>query len=486
MRAELAAGKLSFFLCGEKLKGSYALVRTAEPQAVAAHQAQGPFRAARTTCSRATVPCSAARASRRWHALKVTQRLRGRAPGAQRACGEHAAADSSRCWPRSVMLRSRIRSGATSRSSTAIASSPSSTAASVRLQSRRGLDLTAVLPGTRRRILRTQPVGGMILDGEIVALDAVGPALVQRAAEPRAAQDARGDRRRAARHRPVVLVCFDLLHFAGLNLRGAPYSDRRRYLSQCLLPAPHLQLVHASDNARAAVRRRARARLRGHRRQAARQRRISRGQRSRAWLKIKADAVRGVRDRRLHARQGRARARSVRCCSATGEGKTLRYAGHVGSGLDDESHRRSCSSAPRSSSASARRSPQTPPLHRPTTWLKPEAGRRSDLQRVDSGRLAARAGVPARCATTSTPAACVRSGGRADPATAPRASGARRAPRAAPPRRRGGRGPRAARESGQEPGSEGRPARASSSPTSIASTGRRTRSGGSRRSPSAT
>ena len=32
MRAELAAGKLSFFLCGEKLKGSYALVRTRQAQ----------------------------------------------------------------------------------------------------------------------------------------------------------------------------------------------------------------------------------------------------------------------------------------------------------------------------------------------------------------------------------------------------------------------------------------------------------------------
>src|SRR5271154_321492 len=30
VRAELAAGKLSFFLCGEKLKGSYTLVRTAQ------------------------------------------------------------------------------------------------------------------------------------------------------------------------------------------------------------------------------------------------------------------------------------------------------------------------------------------------------------------------------------------------------------------------------------------------------------------------
>ena len=32
------------------------------------------------------------------------------------------------------------------------------------------------------------------------------------------------------------MLCFDLLHFAGINLRGAPYIDRRRYLSQCLLP----------------------------------------------------------------------------------------------------------------------------------------------------------------------------------------------------------------------------------------------------------
>ena len=29
---------------------------------------------------------------------------------------------------------------------------------------------------------------------------------------------------------------------------ASPYSDRRRYLAQCLLPSPLVQLVHAADD----------------------------------------------------------------------------------------------------------------------------------------------------------------------------------------------------------------------------------------------
>src|SRR5258706_304700 len=47
---------------------------------------------------------------------------------------------------------------------------------------------------------------------------------------------------------PVVFFCFDLLHFAGLDVRAAPYADRRRWLEQCLLPSPHVQLVHAVED----------------------------------------------------------------------------------------------------------------------------------------------------------------------------------------------------------------------------------------------
>ena len=73
----------------------------------------------------------------------------------------------------------------------------------------------------------------MILDAEIVAFDAEGRPSFN-AMQNRSAQTER-----------AVLYCFDLLHFAGVNLRQAPYTDRRRYLAQSLLPSPLVQLVHS-------------------------------------------------------------------------------------------------------------------------------------------------------------------------------------------------------------------------------------------------
>ena len=104
----------------------------------------------------------------------------------------------------------------------------------VRLQSRRGLDLTPCFPELAAD-LATQAGGQMILDGEIVALDGSGrPSFnaLQNRAQLKTPQEIAS----AQRETPVVLVCFDLLHFAGLNLRAAAYADRRRYLAQCLLP----------------------------------------------------------------------------------------------------------------------------------------------------------------------------------------------------------------------------------------------------------
>ena len=46
----------------------------------------------------------------------------------------------------------------------------------------------------------------------------------------------------------AVFYCFDLLHFAGANLRDATYADRRRYLAQCLLPSARVQLVVATED----------------------------------------------------------------------------------------------------------------------------------------------------------------------------------------------------------------------------------------------
>src|SRR5262249_2324041 len=105
----------------------------------------------------------------------------------------------------------------------------------VRLRSRRGLELGEDFPKLVADLAR-QAADGMVLDGEIVAFGANGkPAFA-------AMQNRGGGPERA------VYYCFDLLYFAGMDLRKATYAERRRYLAQCLLPSPLVQLVHAEED----------------------------------------------------------------------------------------------------------------------------------------------------------------------------------------------------------------------------------------------
>ena len=117
----------------------------------------------------------------------------------------------------------------------------------VRLRSRRGLDLTPAFPRLAGELAK-QSIGDMILDGEIVAFDSNGKpsfnALQNRVQLKSAHEIAAADRAT-----PSVYFCFDLVHFAGVDLRNTPYRDRRRYLLQCLLPSPLVQLVHATEDA---------------------------------------------------------------------------------------------------------------------------------------------------------------------------------------------------------------------------------------------
>ena len=116
---------------------------------------------------------------------------------------------------------------------------------------------------------------------------------------------------------PVAFYCFDLLHFAGIDLRKATYQDRRRYLAQCLLPSPLVQLVHADEDGVALS---AAALASGFEGVIAKRKesRYEAGRRSDVMAQGQADHERGFRRRRLHAR-ARARAlRSARCWSATG------------------------------------------------------------------------------------------------------------------------------------------------------------------------
>ena len=245
MREGIDKGKLSFLLRGEKLKGSFALVRTKDAKnwLLIKHKDRFATHADVTAQNRSVLSGVAV------EDLKIVPAHR--IPAAQLVpAGQRRARcrqSSRRCRPRSATRRStrRLDVGAEARR-----------LSRARVHRRAGRQAAlAARPRTRRRSFRElvaelaqQAVDGMILDGEIVAFDAERQAVVQRAAEPRAAEDASARSRRPTRRRRCVFYCFDLLHFAGIDLRQAPYRDRRRYLAQCLLPSPLVQLVHAAED----------------------------------------------------------------------------------------------------------------------------------------------------------------------------------------------------------------------------------------------
>ncbi len=366
IRKELAAGKLSFFLCGEKLKGSFTLVKTrtgnqwllikhkdrfAQPNEVLANSSSVVSGVTLDEMETGTVPARLAATEiapqgpveRFPSALKPMLAESGEAPP-----------HSDPQWryePKMDGYRVIAFVGG----------------ASVRLQSRRGLDLTPFFPELASE-LTAQPGGQMVLDGEIVALDAAGRPSFN-ALQNRAQLKSVAEIAAAQRISPVVLVCFDLMHFAGLNLRAAPYRDRRRYLAQCLAPSAHLQLVHSTADAEqlynAAV---------GHGFEGVVAKRLDsaylQGQRSRAWLKYKAaqsaEFVIGGYTRGKGARDPLGA-----LLLGYFEGKALRYAGHVGSGLDDDVIGKLLE---RVAKLKRKESPfaEEVELHRPTSWLQPK------------------------------------------------------------------------------------------------------------------
>jgi bifunctional non-homologous end joining protein LigD len=238
--------------------------------------------------------------------------------------------------------------------------------ATVRLQSRRGIDLTAQFPEIVAGLAGADG-NNMILDGEIVALGADGRPSFN-ALQNRAQRRGEKDIADAQQQSPAVMVCFDLLHFAGINLRAAPFVERRRYLSQCLSPSTHVQLIHAGSDAEALY---AAAMASGYEGVVAKRRDsiYQPGQRVAAWRKVRP--VRSAEFVIGGCTQGKG-AREPLGALLLGywEEGSLKYAGHVGSGLDDAAV---AELTRRTRDLKATRSPfaEKPPIHRPTTWLEP-------------------------------------------------------------------------------------------------------------------
>jgi bifunctional non-homologous end joining protein LigD len=240
-------------------------------------------------------------------------------------------------------------------------------ASAVKLRSRRGLDLAATFPRLAAE-LGKQGARGMILDGEIVAFDASGkPSFA--ALQDRAQLKTEREIAAADQGAPVAFCCFDLLHFAGIDLRNAPYKDRRRYLAQCLLPSPLVQLVHATDDGvalQAAALASGFEGVVGKRKES----RYESGKRSASWLKVKptlsADFVVGG-----YTKGKGSRAPLGALLVGYWDKGKLRYASHVGSGFDDRTL----------AQVKARLEPlqrktwpfaDKPELNAPTTWVEPK------------------------------------------------------------------------------------------------------------------
>jgi bifunctional non-homologous end joining protein LigD len=238
----------------------------------------------------------------------------------------------------------------------------------VELRSRRGLDLTPMFPSVAAE-LAGQAVSAMVLDGEIVAFGRDGRPSFD-ALQDRAQLKTPAEIVAAERTMPCIFYCFDLLHFAGINLREAPYVARRRYLAQCLLPSAHVQLVHAEEDGDALY---SAAIANGFEGIVAKRRdsAYQAGRRSPSWRKIKsarsAEFVIGGYTKGKGAREPLG-ALLVGYWEGKGE---LRYASHVGTGFDvatlAELQRR-CEALKTAKVPFT----EKPPVNGPTAWVKPE------------------------------------------------------------------------------------------------------------------
>jgi bifunctional non-homologous end joining protein LigD len=185
----------------------------------------------------------------------------------------------------------------------------------------------------------------------------------------------------------VVFYAFDLLHFAGVDLRGAPYADRRRYLAQCLLPSALVQLVHAADDGvelYAAALKSGFEGVIGKRKQS----KYEPGKRSASWIKVKstssAEFVVGG-----YTKGKGARATLGALLVGYWQGKKLRYASHVGSGFDGRTLKQVQALL---EPLRRKSSPfdEKPELNAPTTWVEPQVAVEVKFQGwTDDGSLRA-------------------------------------------------------------------------------------------------
>ncbi len=203
----------------------------------------------------------------------------------------------------------------------------------LRLQSRRGNDITPTFPELKGLgpALASAPI---ILDGEIVAFDEREVPSFERLQERLGVAD-EAKAKRLAERVPVVYVIFDLLYFDGHLTLSLPYRERRRLLEELEVEGPAWRTPRAFFGDPEAIFRVVREQgLEGvvaKRTESP----YEPGRRSPFWIKVK------VRHRQEFVvlgwtpRQGAGFGDIGALLVGYYEGDQLRYAGRVGSGLDE-------------------------------------------------------------------------------------------------------------------------------------------------------
>lgn len=365
MREDMAKGKISVTLAGIKLKGSFALVRTAkEPNSwlLIKHRDRWPKRVlpaddlARSVLTAQTVQ-SIGPSPRRIALVALIPNGPRESPPTKLAPMLASEADEPSTRPGwfhepkldGYRVLAYISAG------------------KVALRSRNGLDLTATYPSIAAE-LATQPVQPMILDGELVGFENGKPSFnaMQKRSQLATAREIAA----AEQTLPTVFYAFDILHLLGMNLRGAAYEDRQRYLSQCLMPLSNVQPVPTETDAYALYQASIAAGLEGI---------VSKkadsiyepGRRSPYWLKVKAVQTGEFVIGGFTAGEGHRRNEfGALLLGYWDEGAKLRYAGHVGSGFND---RTLAEIRKRLAALKTGEKPfaTEPDLHAPTTWVRP-------------------------------------------------------------------------------------------------------------------
>jgi len=156
------------------------------------------------------------------------------------------------------------------------------------LYSRKGLDFVGAFPEIARAV-KAIPYDGVILDGELVVLNESGHPSFGKL-QARAKLSGRAEVKRAAIEAPATLYVFDLLAFAGYDLRKLPLIERKEILQKILPPAGPLRYSeHFEKNGEALYEQVVNLGLEGI--VAKKADSPYRNGRSSDWLKIRADRI---------------------------------------------------------------------------------------------------------------------------------------------------------------------------------------------------